>query len=292
MAIGYSLHIGIDNYNRDYEPLATAVNTAKAMKDLADLQGFSPLPGKKYLLTNEDATKEAVINSIKLAAETLIDTDIFLLTYAGHGDQYDIAMYPEADYANEFLVLCDGDLMDYEIYDLFKQFKKGVRIVLVFDCCHSGTLLGMNEFEYNPPSKSASVVLLALDKVIYVTQGETRFISIDKKLIEDLYVPSAPKNIHPKGFFKKNIDPEMNANIISISSCKDGEEARVEGEVNQNIFYFTDKLLGVWNKGEFKGSYTQFYNEVNKAATNPTQEPLINTVGFIAKFKKQKPFTI
>lgn len=147
-ARGRSVHIGLnvvdnDAYGVAVPPLRGCENDARAMQALAEAQGFSTT-----LLRNEQGTAENVIGAIRDAAEDLTTGDFFLLTYAGHGSQVPDIAGDEADGMDETWVLYDRQLIDDELYALWGEFPPGVRILVVSDSCHSGTVARMLRLPY------------------------------------------------------------------------------------------------------------------------------------------------
>ena len=49
-------------------------------------------------------------------------------------------MAEETDQLDETWVLYDRQLLDDELYDLWCRFAPGVRILMISDSCHSGTV--------------------------------------------------------------------------------------------------------------------------------------------------------
>ena len=94
----------------------------------------------KSLMTKA-ATRANVLTEIKKAAKSLKSGDIFMLTYSGHGGQLPDLNNDEPDAQDETWCLYDGELVDDELYSLFAQFAKGVRILVFSDSCHSGTVV-------------------------------------------------------------------------------------------------------------------------------------------------------
>src|SRR5207249_8670598 len=144
MANGLSIHIGLNRVDPDaYDgwdgQLSGCINDATAMQRIADIQGFV-----SQMITDDEATHANVIQAISESAKGLKSGDMLLLTYSGHGGQVpDAGADPEDDGMNETWVLYDKMLLDDELDVLWGQFSAGVRIFVLSDSCHSGTMLRM-----------------------------------------------------------------------------------------------------------------------------------------------------
>jgi hypothetical protein len=137
-AQGISLHIGlnrVDNaaYGFQVPDLAGCINDANDMQQLAIGKGFRT----RQLLDNQ-ATSAAIVSAIEQAAQILNPGDLFWISYSGHGSQVPDPLEP--DLRSETWVLWDRQLIDDELYALWSRFKAGVRILLISDSCHSGTV--------------------------------------------------------------------------------------------------------------------------------------------------------
>src|SRR5215831_2039062 len=144
MAKGISLHIGLNRVDpAHYEGWDGTLNACEAdahdMQALAKANKFKAMP----LLLTERATTKAVSLAIKKAARNLAKGDIFLLTYSGHGGQVRDTNGDEPDRMDETWVLFDRQLVDDELYALWGGFKTGVRILVLSDSCHSGSVVRM-----------------------------------------------------------------------------------------------------------------------------------------------------
>ena len=62
------------------------------------------------------------------------------MTYSGHGGQVPDGDDEEADSSDETWVAFDRQIVDDELYELWGKFKPGVRIVVLSDSCHSGSV--------------------------------------------------------------------------------------------------------------------------------------------------------
>lgn len=138
VAKGLSLHIGlnrVDNaaYGFTVPDLAGCINDANDMLALARDRGFRT----EQLLDNQ-ATSARIVSLIEQAAQELLPGDLFWISYSGHGSQ--VPDPNESDQKSETWVLWDRQLIDDELYALWGKFQPGVRILVISDSCHSGTV--------------------------------------------------------------------------------------------------------------------------------------------------------
>ena len=140
MAKGLALTIGLNAVDPRYYAgwngrLSACEADARDMADLARARTFTV----KRLLTRS-ATRRAVLAGIARAAAALRSGDIFLLTYSGHGGQVPDRNHDEPDLQDETWCLYDGQLIDDELYFELSKFATGVRILVLSDSCHSGSV--------------------------------------------------------------------------------------------------------------------------------------------------------
>ncbi|MDX6574134.1 MAG: hypothetical protein QOE96_87 [Blastocatellia bacterium] len=145
MANGISIHVGVNNldplvFNILLLPgLKGCENDAREMFNIAKNR-FNFMARDPFLGPN--AKFENVVPAILAAAAELENGGIFLFTFSGHGSQRPDTNHDEADGKDEGIVLFDRILIDdFLRRNLWSQFKPGVRIVGVADCCHGGTAL-------------------------------------------------------------------------------------------------------------------------------------------------------
>jgi len=265
-----SLHIGLNSVDpKGYEgwsgPLKACEADARDMQTIAEDRGF-----KSKILLTKQATRASVRAEILAAARELGPDDIFLLTNSSHGGQVPDINGDEQDGQDETWCLYDGELIDDELYALFGRFSKGVRIVVLSDSCHSGTV-----------TRFAPVHLSE------VARGVPRLLPPD--IAHRVYLA------HKKMYDaiqrdKKNINSraEVKASVLLISGCQDNQLSS-DGDSNGQ---FTGTLKKVWNGGKFKGSYLRFHKIiVSKMPSDQT--PNLFFVGLPNKaFQEQEPFTI
>jgi len=111
-------------------------------------------------LWNQEVNKQNVINKIAELGANLDDDDYFIFYYTGHGDELKDLDGDEKDGFDEamcFLGL-DGNaeprdqvwMTDDELVDAITQHvSPEAKILVIGDCCHSGTLLDATKPEWN-----------------------------------------------------------------------------------------------------------------------------------------------
>lgn len=139
-----SLHIGI-NYERTNNALRGCINDAR---DWADQ--FRPIVGEPALLLEDKATKAGIVNAVTNLLKGLTAGDTAIITFSGHGTYIPDQSGDEADRRDE--ALCPYDLnrsllLDDELFELLSQCPQGARVLLITDCCHSGTMSRSGQVE-------------------------------------------------------------------------------------------------------------------------------------------------
>lgn len=243
-------------------------NDAKDVAKIAASKGFTGLNnGTPDLLLTKSATRKAVKDGIKRAAGELNSGDIFLLYYSGHGGQLqDENMDEWDDCKDETWCLYDGELLDDELYEMWELFNSGVRIFVISDSCHSGTII-KEGFKSDIKSK-----LMPWDLASAVYSKNKAFYDA---ILNDKST-------------KKRQDAAINANIILLASCMDNQTSAA-GFFNS---LFTAQLKSTWNGGKFQGDYLKFHGSILRKMPS-YQSPCYVTLGEPNKvFEKQSPFTI
>lgn len=275
MAAGMSIHIGLNfvdpnAYNGWNGQLSGCINDANSMKAIADSLGY-----QSCRLIDAGATSHAVVAAIGGAALALRSGDILFLTYSGHGGQVNDVNGEEADGMDETWCLWDRQMIDDELYSLWSQFVPGVRIVVLSDSCHSGTILKMvaNRECYQAVNKTRAEPTFRL-----MPPDRQRE---DNELRRDTYA-SAQWTAGPSE------RATVSASVLLISGCQDNQLSS-DGAVNG---LFTEKLLNVWSNGSFNGDYGKFWRDICNFMP-PNQSPNYFTVGVSNPvFEAEKPFTI
>ncbi|MFB1483794.1 caspase family protein [Corallococcus sp. RDP092CA] len=286
MAQGYSINIGLNAVDPKHYAgwdgqLQACEADAQDMVSIAKAREFSRV---RPFLTKE-ATREKVLAELGEAATVLQAGDLLLFTYSGHGGQLPDMNGDEADGLDETWCLYDGELVDDEIYQAMTKLKAGVRVFMLSDSCHSGTV---SRVAYAALRSSGSLQLLA-DSVQSTEPAERRFKEMplgieqrtyrDNKAMYDAILKGLPKD-DPKLMLK--------ATVLLISGCQDNQLSS-DGVYNG---LFTSNLLRVWNGGKFKASYPTFHRRILHTMP-PIQSPAYSVIGVPSReFERQVPFHV
>jgi hypothetical protein len=143
MANARSIHIGTNeldpaHYRGAFARLAACERDAEAMAGAAAAAGIQ----ERTILTGRRATAENVVRALAEARDALAGGGLLVVTFSGHGTRlpnqppYDT----EIDGCDEAFCLYDRLMLDDEIRCRLAEFPAGVRILLLVDSCHSGSM--------------------------------------------------------------------------------------------------------------------------------------------------------
>lgn len=278
MAKGISLHIGLNSLNPTfYSGWSGKLNACEAdaedMEALASGQGFNAT-----LLKTKDATRKAVGDALDKAAGELGPEDMLLISYSGHGGQVPDGSGDEVDLQDETWCLFDGQLIDDELRIFYSKFPQGMRILILSDSCHSGTV--------SRAAIQSSAVMGGFD---------LENLDIEKKRYRAMPDEAAARTYRTNRKFYDGIQkglpnpmPNVTASVRLISGCQDNQLS-LDGTFNG---LFTGQLLRAWSSGNFQGNYSQFHRKI-VTSMPATQTPNHFFYGtHDQSYDDQKPFTI
>jgi hypothetical protein len=246
------------------------------MEAIARQRGFDAKP-----LLTKTATADAVKTAIADAAGLLKAGDIFFLSFSGHGGTLPDYNSDEDDLQDETWCLYDRELVDDELYCLWRMFKPDVRILVLSDSCHSGTVAR---------AATAEAVELSLrpwpDAVPRMMPDDVAGrVYRQRKASYDDILFNLPA-FEPQ--FGRAVTHPLACTVRLISGCQDNQ---VSIDLPTNGA-FTQSLLRVWNNGRFEGNYELFHESIRRGMP-PTQVPNHWVVGQSSPvFDRQTPFTI
>ncbi len=257
----YSLHIGLNSvdpfvYFGWSGDLAGCENDAHCMATIADELGYQV----SMLLTDEASVKR-VLDAFHHIALLAAAGDTVLITYSGHGGQLPDKSGDESDGLDETWVLYDGMILDDLLHQAYAAFRKGVRIIVLSDSCHSGTVIKMARQETEQHKQRA------------------RIKSAPAQVCKEYASTFTPK-------FSKVWRPRVKASVILISGCQDNQFS-YDGDDNG---LFTGTLLKVYYENNSIRGYRDLRKKIVKLMP-PEQTPQFLTMGAKDKFfESSEPF--
>lgn len=313
MPKGYSVHVGVNRAQSSFQmpTLKGCTNDAKAMRDIAVDRHFEP----QGVFLDEEATFKRVREAIVKAATDLGAGDIFLFTFSGHGSQNSASLSAtEPDGKDETILLHDCVLLDNYIRRvLWSKFDKGVRILGVADCCHSGSAIFAFNFgdlhsetsffssavTSSTASFSSANGILALEPAIEINAGTGRavkgFTADDLDNITKKTDPEIPNRIRTE-LATEGKEPQ--ATLLTLAACADNEKA-LDAETESERSAFTQamwEVLPAVLASDPPENYDDLMTRIGAnlaikeiTTQHPTRYPQPNPdLGFL----RQAPFTI
>lgn len=209
-----ALLIAIDNYEAPptYKPSGTGrslfrnldgcVNDARSIQSIV-ISKFQFDAAKVDTLYDAAANRAGILKKMNELLAASQRNDIAFIYYAGHGSQVPNSLAKEVDKKDESMVPSDTwkegveDIRDKELANIYNKFiDKGVKLTVIMDCCHSGSL------SRGPNSP-----------------GKFRFIEEAKYDAKDASVPQAPE-LRKEGTF------------LIMSAAQDNEFAQEQRDEN------------------------------------------------------------
>jgi hypothetical protein len=298
---GIALTIGLNRVNKDHYgssmPLRGCVNDAGDVFAIARGQRFECFEP----LLDDKATRAEVTTSIQQAARELQPGDLFLLHYSGHGASIADKNGDESDGRDETWCLFDGMLIDDELALLWAKFRPGVRIIVLSDSCHSGTVTRGQAFldavrrgdvgggrGRRGVLKDAGAADAEALKFRYIPDDEAdKTVERNKHFYAKVLAEAGMGNDEEDPIVCRGKEPE-GPSVLLISGCQDNQ---VSGDLRGNGV-FTAAVKRIWDDGKFTGSWRTFHAALVGIMPS-TQTPNLYATGVLnPAFWARRPFTI
>lgn len=285
MSKGFSLHIGLNKLDTAHYPgvpvLNAAVNDAVFWESYARKQGY-----ETQSLHNADATAEAVLEALHALAQQTGPGDILLLTYAGHGSHVpnDKADGFDDEREDQTWCLYNRELLDDELFEAFRAFPEGSRILVVSDSCHSGTIV-----KALPDETDLSVMLESgLNNTAAARGMRSRKLPLEAE--QEIMVRFAEKVYEPlqKKYRKTPQAANVKAAVKLMAACQD-DQTTYDGETNG---IFTEAFMQLFEQPAMqKATAEKLIDEIREKYYFPRPN-FFQYGGIIPSFDKTFPFTI
>jgi hypothetical protein len=250
-----ALCIGINNYPGTQMDLAGCVNDANDWAAELVMRGYAVTK-----LLDAQATRQAMIAAFQALIGGAASGDALVITFSGHGTYVPDRSRDESDRLDE--ALCphdvqtgDGPLVDDDIHALFAARQHGVRLLLISDSCHSGTVTR----DVSPESDE-------LPRKRFLPMGN--WMGADRLARASARLADRVRACSSGSAFTKVL--ARTEDDLLLSGCKEGPnnfsyDARIKGRPNGAFTYFALKTLKTLPSD---ASYAQWH-----AAIHPTFLP-------------------
>ncbi|OGQ98147.1 MAG: peptidase C14 [Deltaproteobacteria bacterium RIFOXYD12_FULL_57_12] len=248
----YALCIGINNYPGTENDLAGCVNDANDWSAALTSRGFTV----KQLLEKK-ATGKAMREAIGAVVTGAKSGDLVVVQYSGHGSFVPDLDGDEPDGTDECLCPYDisknGPLTDDELFDLYSARATGVRVVMISDSCHSGTVA-----RFAPISTPASTAGDAAPRRLVRFLPPATFLS--RTELAKLGISRAMRRSNPPGRYA----------ALLLAGCQDTEysyDAYFQGRPNGAFSFVALRALA---KLAASATYSAWYKAIRAAL--PSQQ--------------------
>ncbi|MCG9910060.1 MAG: caspase family protein [Flavobacteriales bacterium] len=156
---------GLDGY---YGPLGYTHESGEFFKEILKFQsgswGAKDYASRNYrMIQDSDATYLNIISGILTLASEAVPGDVVTITFSTHGESVPTSSRTDQKINLNYVALYDEFLSEFELYVLLRLFKKGVRIFVCFDCCHSGSWMNFNQLDYYDATATLSNIMAKLE---------------------------------------------------------------------------------------------------------------------------------
>lgn len=135
----FALCIGINDYPGTGSDLAGCVNDVRDWSALLQKKGFAVLQ-----IIDKQATGKNIRSAIESPIGGAKSGDTVIIQYSGHGSYVPDENGDEPDGTDECICPYDinskGPITDDELFELYSSKKTGVKLLVISDSCHSGTV--------------------------------------------------------------------------------------------------------------------------------------------------------
>ncbi len=221
-----ALCVGINDYPGSNMDLAGCVNDARDWQAILETRGYRVDP-----LHDGEATRARIVEALTSIIGSATDGESVVFAFAGHGSWLPDANGDEADARDEMMctvdVMQEQYLLDDDLNRIFSTKRPGVRLYVIADCCHSGSVSRAAP----PPASPDATPLKARFLPPYVfARGNLRF---ERAIDRATNAPAPTKNAYPALLFSGCRDSEFSYDA-AFSRRPNGVFTRTAIDVLQN----------------------------------------------------------
>jgi hypothetical protein len=248
----YALCIGINDYPGTNSDLAGCVNDVNDWAEALQGRGFAV-----EKLLDKKATGAAMRKAIEATVAKGKRGDTVVIQYSGHGSYVPDEDGDEPDGTDECLcphdIRTNGPITDDELFDLYSAKEYGVKLVIISDSCHSGSVAKFAPITTPPTIRGMDAPqrkVRFLPPSTFLSQGDTAKLGVRR----------AARSSRPPGRY---------AGLL-IAGCQDTEysyDAYFDGRPNGAFTFVALRALASLGAD---APYRKWFGEIRKAL--PSQQ--------------------
>jgi len=247
-----ALCIGINDYPGTENDLAGCVNDAHDWATALRGRGFAV-----GSLIDKQATGRSIREAIVALVSQARSGDLVAVQYSGHGSFVPDEDGDEPDGTDECLCPYDirthGPITDDDLFDLYSARPQGVRILMIADSCHSGTVARFAPIKMPPTLNgrhTSQAKVRFLPPAVFLSAGEAAKLGVRRAL-------------------RRSSPPGRHAALL-LAACQDTEysyDASFEGRPNGAFSYVALRCLASLPA---KATYRDWFSAIRKVL--PSQQ--------------------
>ncbi len=242
----YALCIGINDYPGTNSDLSGCVNDARDWAAELKRRGYTT-----DLMLDSQATGDGMRNAIRRVIHKANAGESVVIQFSGHGSFVPDQDGDESDGTDECLCPYDlqtnGFITDDELYELYMDSRRDVRIVMISDSCHSGSVARYAPIVTPPTTRGAN----SPQRTVRFLPPETFLPAAD---VVRLGVRRALRRSSPPGRY----------GALLLAGCQDTEysyDAWFQGRANGAFTFVALRALKRLHPG---ATYADWHSEILK----------------------------
>ena len=250
MSKKYALCIGINDYPGANSDLHGCVNDARDWSAALSASGFAC-----QLLLDGNASGAGIRSSLVTLMNSAQSGDLIVVTFAGHGSFQPDLSGDEIDDVDECWcphdVVAKGPITDDELHSILNTRQPNVRLVVISDSCHSGTITRFAQITTPPTARTGD----APQRLVRFLAPSTFRTDIPSRLSSDQW---------HRG------DPPGQREALLMSACQDTEYAADAWFNGRPNGAFTFVALRELERLSRQATYQDWYKRIRQSL--PSQQ--------------------
>ncbi|HZD42201.1 MAG TPA: caspase family protein [Terriglobales bacterium] len=257
----YALCIGINDYPGTGNDLSGCVNDANDWAATLQKTGFVTMK-----ILNKQATGKNIRAALKSTIAEGIRGDMIVIQYSGHGSYVPDENGDEPDGMDECICPYDihskGPITDDELFEIYSAKQRGVKLVVISDSCHSGSVARFAPITTPPTVKGGKAPQL---RVRFLPPGSF----LPKRDLLKLGSRRGMRRSSPPGRYA----------ALLMAGCQDAEysyDAYFQGRPNGAFSFVALRAL---TKLSTNATFGQWFNAIRRALPSPQYPQTPNLFG-------------